>query len=157
MHLCSYNKIILDIILFLNQSLLFCYKEVVCILESSPRKVPLYTVGIMKISRNYCVVSIGYLSRMPLSTNFPTSRTRGRYLSHTTALSVISRYTTVFSCCGTPLSFSVISLLPRCHSRGYPIYTPLPIAAGGYGRINPAAHQRVAMVTPTHHSRLITT
>ena len=46
-------------------------------------------------------------------------RTRGRYLSHTMALSVIS---TVFSSCGTPLCCRVVPLLPCCHSRGgYPV------------------------------------
>ena len=41
---------------------------------------------------------------------------RSRYLSYTTVLSVVSQYTTVFSCCGKPLSCNVIPLLPRCHS-----------------------------------------
>ena len=45
-------------------------------------------------------------------------RTCSRYLSYSTALSVISRYTTVFSCYGTPLSCSIIPLLPCCHSSG---------------------------------------
>ena len=30
------------------------------------------------------------------------------------------------------------------------VYTPLPIAAGSYGRIYPMAHQRVAIVMPMH-------
>ena len=111
----------------------FGYKEVVCILEGSLRKVPLYTVGIMKISCLLCcdyristarteVMGV-YLpqeisrGRSPrLISQYHNPRTRCRCLSHITALSAISRYTTVFSCCGTPLNCSVALLLPRCHS-----------------------------------------
>ena len=78
--------------------------------------------------------------------------TCGRYLSYTTALSVISQYTTVFSCHGTTLSCSVVPLLPRCHSSARLSHiSPVAIAAGGYGHIFPMAHQKVAIVMPMHH------
>ena len=60
--------------------------------------------------------------------------------------------TTIFSCCGTPLSCSVIPLLPCCHSSW--TLSCVSLLAHSSGRLwapIPAAFQRVAMVTSMHH------